>query len=97
MSSGVTDLLVVGKARGEREESEYDAGAHPLRGAVAVGFKGELAFAGPEHRFDRLTNRAERSMAVRFVLAVGSEDACAETGDDLLDLFAGEALVAMTV
>ncbi len=93
MPAGVTDLLVVHQARGECEESECDAGAQALGRAAAVGFEGELAFAGPEHRFDPLTDGAERSVAVRFASAVGAQQTRAETVDDLFELFAGEALV----
>jgi hypothetical protein len=40
-----------------------------------------------------LADRAERAVAARFVLAIGSEQAAAEIGDELLEVGAGEALV----
>src|SRR3954453_7938701 len=93
VAARVTDVVVVDESGGEGQESECDAGAEALNGASAVGFEGELALAGPEHRFDPLTHRAERSVAVGLVLAVGSEEAGAERGHVLLKVGAGEALV----
>src|SRR5215213_3558141 len=91
--AGVTDRLVVDQARGQGEQSERDAGAQTLDCASAVCFEGELAFAGPEHRLDPLADRALRSVASRFVFAVGAQKAGAHTKHDLLELLAGEALV----
>jgi hypothetical protein len=88
--SGVTDLLVVHEAWGEREESERDASAEALDRSAAVLFKGELAFAGPEHRLDPLADRAERSVAARLVAAVGSQEAGAHARDDLDQLSIGD-------
>jgi hypothetical protein len=41
VAAGVTDLLVVNEACGEREQSERDAGAEAFDRAAAVGFEGE--------------------------------------------------------
>jgi hypothetical protein len=42
---------------------------------------------------DPLTDRAERFVAVLLLCAVGSQKGCAEAGNDLLKLLAGEAVV----
>src|SRR5215207_10768806 len=93
VSARVTDLLVVDETRGEREQSERDAGAQALDRASSVRFEGELAFAGPEHRFNPLADPPERPVAARFVFAVGAQEPRAPAGHDLLELFAGKALV----
>jgi hypothetical protein len=93
VAAGVTDVVVVDEAGGEGEQPERDAGAEALDGACAVGFEGELSFAGPEHRFDPLTDRAQRSVPARFVFAVGSEEVRAERGHVGLEVGAGEAFV----
>src|SRR3954464_13582136 len=74
VAAGGTDVVVVDEACGEREEAQRDAGAQPFDRPSTVGFEGELAFAGPEHRFDPLAHGAERSMTRRLVLAVVPED-----------------------
>src|SRR5918998_6196006 len=78
VAAWVTDVVVVDKACGECEQSERDAGAEALEGAAAVGFEGELSFAGPEHRFDPLADWSERSVAMGFVVAVGPQKVCSE-------------------
>src|SRR4051794_37555609 len=93
VAAWVTDVVVVDESGGEGEQAQRDAGAEALDGASAVGFEGELALAGPEHRFDPLAHGAERSVAVRFVLAVGSEEVGAERGHVLLKVGAGEPFV----
>ncbi len=72
MAAGVSDSLVVGEAGCEREQSERDAAGEAGEGAGAVAFEAELAFAGPEHRSDPLSDGAEAAEAARLVLAVGS-------------------------
>ena len=63
--------MVVNEARCECEQAQRDAGAEAFDRAAAVLFEGELAFAGPEHRFDPLANRAQRSVAALLVLRSG--------------------------
>src|SRR3954451_10248541 len=75
VAAWVTDVVVVDESGGECEQSEGDAGAEAFDGASAVGFEGELALAGPEHRFDPLAHGAERSVAAGLVLAVGAQEA----------------------
>src|SRR5882762_1849748 len=93
VAAWVTDLLVVDEAGGEGEESECDADADAGEGAAAVGFEGELAFAGPEHGLDPLADWSEGAVAVWFVLAVGAQEAGAQAGHRLFEFLAGEALV----
>src|SRR4051794_31665696 len=85
----VTDVVVVDEAGGEGEQPKRDAGAEALDRAAAVGFEGELTLAGPEHRFDPLADRAQRSVAARFVLAVGAQEVRAKRGHVLLEVDAG--------
>src|SRR3954469_7206536 len=93
VAAWVTDVVVLDESGGEGQGSGRDAGAEALGGASAVVFEGELALAGPEHRFDPLAHAAERSVAAGFVLAVGSEKARAERGHVRLEVGAGEAFV----
>src|SRR6266511_1859516 len=90
VAAGVTDVVVVDEAGGERQEPERDAGADAGQGAGAVLFEGELALAGPDDRFDALADRAEGAVAVGFVFAVGAQEVRAEGGHDLFELLAGE-------
>src|SRR3954447_13814253 len=93
VAAWVTDVLVVEESGSEREQAQGDAGAEALDGASAVGFEGELALAGPEHRFDPLAHGAERSVTMGLVLAIGSEEPRAKGGDVLLEVGAGEAFI----
>src|SRR3954462_10508164 len=93
VAAWVTDLGVVPEAGCEREQAERDAAGEAGHGAGAVAFESELAFAGPEHRFDPLADGSERSVAARFVFAVGAQKARAAAGHELLERFAGEAFV----
>jgi hypothetical protein len=58
-----------------------------------VSFEAELAFAGPEGRFDSLADGAEAAVAAWFVFAIGSEEVRAAVDHELLELTAGEVLV----
>src|SRR5688572_2931784 len=89
----VTDVVVVDESGGEGQQPERDADADAGDCAATVAFERELALAGPEHRLDPLTDGAQRAVAARFVLAVGSQQAAAETGHVLLELLAREALI----
>src|ERR671931_1317851 len=93
VAAWVTDVVVVDEAGGEGQEPERDAGAEPRQGAGAVGFEGELALAGPDDGFDPLADRAERSVAMGFVAAVGAQEVCAEIGHEFFELLAGETFV----
>src|SRR5680860_824368 len=93
VAAGVTDLLVVDEACGEREQPQRHSGADALQGPSAVGFEGELSLAGPEPRFDPLAHRSERPVASRFVLSVGSQEVRSEACHLGFEVFAREALV----
>src|ERR671929_1675073 len=92
VAAWVTDVVVVGEAGGEGQQSQRDAGADAGQGSGAVVFEGQLSLAGPEHRLDPLPDGAEGSVAVGFVAAVGAQKAGAEGGHDLLELPADETL-----
>src|SRR5919197_2551860 len=93
MAAWVTDVVVVDESGGEGEQPEGHADAHAGNGAAAVAFERELAFAGPEHGFDPLADRAERAVAAIFVAAIGAQKAGAAAGDVALELLTREALV----
>src|ERR671922_216091 len=93
VAAWVPDVVVVDEPCGESEQPERDADADAGDGPAAVAFERQLALAGPKHRLDPLTDRAERAVAARLVLAVGPQQAGAEAGDVLLELLAREALV----
>ena len=92
---GCSDEPVVPDAGGEGEESSGDSGVDAVDGASAVVFEGELAFHRVEHRFNPLANTAELPEARFFVIPVGSDQFGFEfSGDEVLELFPGEAFVA---
>src|SRR6476620_5689254 len=72
--------VVVPDPGGQREQSQADAGAESGQGAGAVAFEAELAFAGPDGRFDPLAHSAEAAVATRFVVAVGKQEGRARLG-----------------
>src|SRR4051812_12658617 len=80
VAAWVTEVVVVEESGGEGREPERAAGPQSFVGAAAVGFEGELALAGPEHRFDPLAHGAERAVAWGLVAAVGAQEARAEGG-----------------
>src|SRR3569833_317425 len=86
MAAWVTDVVVVQQSGGEGEQAQRDAGADARQGSSAVGFEGELALAGPDVRLDPLADGAQGAVAVRFVAAVGAQEARAERGHELLEL-----------
>src|ERR687897_200207 len=64
-------------------------------GEVAtVQFQRELALGGVDDRLDPLADAAELAEPRRLVAAVGADERGIERGDDLFELFAGEAFVA---
>src|SRR5918992_4256245 len=89
----LADLPVLPEARGEREQAQGDADAETGEGAGAVAFEAELAFAGPEHRFDALADEPERAVAWLLVAAVGAQEPRSLLGDEALEVLAREALV----
>src|SRR5918995_3149206 len=86
VAAGFADLPVVPEAGGEGEQPHADAGAETGEGAGAVALEPELAFAGPEDRFDPLADVPERSVAAGLVLAVGAQEGCAALSDEALEV-----------
>src|ERR1700674_5018067 len=91
---GVPELPVVPDAGGEGEEALADAGPDAFGDVAAVVFEGELAFERVVNRLDPLAHSAELAEPFGFVFAVGADELRVERGDDLLELLAGETLVA---
>src|SRR5919109_3569068 len=83
VAAWVPDVVVVDEPCGESEQPERDADADAGDGPAAVAFERQLALAGPKHRLDPLTDRAERAVAARLVLAGGPQQAGAQAGDGL--------------
>src|SRR5687767_934328 len=93
VAAGVTDLVVVPKARRKREQPQRDAGPEAGQGAGTVSLEAELALAGPKHRLDPLAHGSQRSEAGPLVLSVGTQEAGATVGHEALKLRARKALV----
>src|SRR3990170_1807713 len=93
-AAGLAGLPVVPDADGECEDALADACPDAGWGAAAVAFERELAFDRVDDRFDPLADAAEGAVAGLFVAAVGAQEGARERGDDLFELFAGEAFVA---
>src|SRR6266566_5287051 len=86
---------VVPDGGGHGEQPLGDAGVDAGGGAAAVAFQVELAFEGVVDGLDPLADPADRPVAGRLVAAVGANQVHAEPdGDQVLELPAGEALVA---
>src|SRR5437660_2210867 len=88
------ELVVEVDAGGEAEEALQDPFAQAGEGAGAVAFEGEQVFAGPEDRFDPLSNRGEVRPLAGLVFSSGADDGGVEFGDLLGELAAGVAFVA---
>src|SRR3954470_6246091 len=86
--------VVVPDASGQREESEADAGAEAGERAGAVTFEAELAFAGPEGRFNPLADGAQAAVTARFILAIGAHEGGAGVRHQPLEFAAREVLVS---
>src|SRR5918996_2039121 len=93
VAAGFADLPVVPEAGGEGQQAQADPGAETGEGAGAVALEAELAFAGPEDRFDPLADVPERAVAARLVLAVGAQKGCPPLGDEALEVLTREAFV----
>ena len=93
MAAWLTDVVVMAEAGGEGEQPERDAGAEAGESAGAVAFEPELAFAGPDDRFDPLADLPERPVAGLLVVAIGAQEARAEVCHEGLELSSREALV----
>jgi hypothetical protein len=58
---------VVPEAGGRGEQSQADAGAEAGEGAGAVALEPELAFAGPEDRFDPLAVPSPEALSTTMI------------------------------
>src|SRR5664279_5105316 len=58
-AGGTAELVVEHHGGGERDEPGAQADAEVRECAGAVSFEGQQVFAGPEDRFDPLTDRRE--------------------------------------
>src|SRR5437667_9322826 len=87
MSSSTASGCVVGEGAGwaceavvecdggcECEKAAAEAGAEAVEGAGAVAFEGEQVLAGPEDRFDALSDRGQSRPGLGFVFAGRSGD-----------------------
>ena len=80
---------------GEGEEAGGDAGVDAGQSAAAVLLEGELAFEGVEDCLDPLPLAGELPEPGCLVFAVGADQVRSQlAGDELLEVFPGEALVA---
>src|SRR5579863_3927833 len=92
---GCTGGPVVPDAYGHGQQPLGDPGVQALGGAAAVSFEVELALEGVVDRFDPLPDPAEGAVPGCLVLAVGADQVQpVPGGDQVLELAAGEALVA---
>jgi hypothetical protein len=92
---GRADSPVVPNGGGEGEQAGGDAGVDARQGASAVGFEGELAFESVDDRLDPLAAPGELAEPGGLVFAVGADQVRSQAaGDEGLEVFAGEALVA---
>src|SRR6266508_6833509 len=79
---------------GQRQQPLGDADVDAGKGAAAVAFQPELVLEGVEGALDPLPDPAQRAVPARLVGAVGAQQPGAVAGDELLEVAAGEALVA---
>src|SRR6266511_5714672 len=79
----------------ERKDARCDAGEEAGRGAGEVVLESKLVLEALHDRLDSLADEADRrAWSLRLVRPARAQDDRAERGDGLLELFAGEALVA---
>ena len=71
VTAGEAEVVVVGDAGGEREQSYADPDAEVVQGAGAVAFEAEDAFGGLDDRFDALAHAGDDGCLSGFGLAVG--------------------------
>src|SRR5437867_1268909 len=89
------ELPVEADAGTEGEDARADACEYPFRCAPAVAFEQELVFERVDDRLDPLPDPADRRLwAVGLVGAARAQKPVAELAYGLLELGAGEALVA---
>ena len=93
MAAGESEVVVVGDARGEREQSDADPDAQVVQGAGAVALEPESAFGGVDDRFDALADAGDDRRLAGLVFSVRTHDRGAELGGGGLELRAGVALV----
>ena len=93
MAAGESEVVVVGDARGEREQSDADPDAQVVQGAGAVALEPEYAFGGVDDRFDGLADAGDDRRLAGLVFSVRTHDRGAELGGGGFELRAGVALV----
>src|SRR6266540_1278556 len=76
------------------EQPLRDPDPDPLRGAAAVMFQAELAIEGAEGALDPLADAPQRPNPALLVGPVGAQQPRHVLADELVELAAGEALVA---
>jgi len=91
---GSAELVVESDGGGEGEEALADAGSESVEGSGAVSFECEQVFAGPEDRFDSLSDGGQAQPGLGFVFAGWPGDERVEDGGVVFELAAGVAFVA---
>ena len=75
------------------EQTQADPRTEAREGSGTMALEAELTLAGLKDRLDPLAHRPARSEAPGLVLSIGTQEASAQRGDELLELLAREALV----
>jgi hypothetical protein len=91
---GGADLPVPPDRGGQGEQPLGDPDIDTGQGASPVAFQPKLVFEGVEGALDPLPPATQRAQPMRLVSTVGTHQDGAVGGDQLLELPAGEALVA---
>jgi hypothetical protein len=87
-------LMVERDGSGEAAEAREDPFAQAGEGASAVSLEGEEVFAGPEDRFDPLSDRCEVWSLPGLVFAARTHECGVALGDLGGEVAAGVALIA---
>src|SRR5664280_197479 len=93
-AAGTPQPVVEADAGGEAEEPREDALTQPSQGTRPMTLEREQVLAGPEDRFDALTNRRQVRTAAGFVGASGAHHRGAQISDCGRELTPGVTLVA---
>src|ERR1700683_5492365 len=93
VAAGEAELMVVGDAGGEREQSDADPDPEVVQGSRSVAFESEGAFGALDDRFDALADAGDDRCLPGLSFAVRSDDRRAELCGGGLELDAGVALV----
>src|ERR1700759_873225 len=93
-TAGASELVVEGDRCGEAAEPGENAFSEAGEGAGAVPFEREDVFAGPEDRFDSLSEGCQVRAPAGLVFAMRADDGGAQLLDLGAELSAGVNLVA---